>query len=500
MAPGAHPLSLRTFGQRFSLKRTLFGLLLIALTLHLTGSRPPSTLDTILATGEIRVLSRNGPTTYYEGPNGTTGFEYVLLQGFADYLGVRLVIKEEENLGTMIHKVTRDEAHFAAAGLTITPQRQQQVQFTRPYFEVTQQLVYNHNRPAPESLEDIIGGDILVIAGSSHAERLRQLQLEYPELRWREQPKLEMIDLLEMVHRGEIDYTIVDSNALQINRQVYPRARAAFEIGEPESLAWAFPWRDDTSLYDRAQAYLQQLQEQGTLDQLIAEFFEDTDPVSPGGALLFAHRLEHRLPQWEPQLQAAAREVGLSWHLLAAVSYQESHWNPKARSHTGVRGLMMLTRTTAAEMGISNRIDPEQSILGGARYLKSLYDRLPERIGEPHRTWFALAAYNVGMGHLEDARILTQRHGGDPDIWEDVAEHLPLLAKRQYYRNTRYGYARGWEPVDYVRNIRQFQDIIAWHDQQEQRRLALMERTEPVIEESAESDNRSDSIMPMSVL
>ena len=501
MAPGHHPLSVRRFKQRFSFRRTLFGLLLIALALNLSGSRPPTTLEHILAAGELRVLSRNGPTTYYQGPNGTTGFEYVLLQGFADYLGVRLVLEDEDNLTTMLDKVARDEAHFAAAGLTITPVRKQRVQFTRPYLEVTQQLIYNHNTPTPESIEDIIGKDILVIAGSSHAERLTELQADYPDLAWREQPNLEMIDLIERVHRGEIDYAIVDSNALHINRQVFPRARAAFEIGEPESLGWAFPWRDDSSLYDRAQAYLEQLQEQGTLDQLVSEFFEDSNPVSPGGALLFAHRLEERLPEWQPQLQAAAEEVGLSWHLLAAVSYQESHWNPKARSHTGVRGLMMLTLTTAREMGIKNRIDPAQSILGGARYLRNLYDRIPERITDPDRTWFALAAYNVGMGHLEDARVLTERHGGNPDLWEDVAEHLPLLAKRQYYRNTRYGYARGWEPVDYVRNIRRFQDIIAWHDLQEQRRLAMMDASEPTPQETSDNEASNDrQIMPMSVL
>ncbi|HEY7883654.1 MAG TPA: membrane-bound lytic murein transglycosylase MltF, partial [Cellvibrionaceae bacterium] len=315
------------------------------------------------------------------------------------------------------------------------------------------------------------------------------------------QHNLEMIDLIEMVHRGEIDFTVVDSNAFDINRHVFPRARAAFTLGEPEPLAWAFPKRADTSLFERAEAYLQSIQESGALEQLVRTFFETPDPVSRGGALLFTHRLEHRLPQWHEPLQKAAEEVGLSWQLLAAVSYQESHWNPNARSPTGVRGLMMLTQITAAEMGVSNRLNPEQSINGGARYLRGLYDRLPERITEPERTWFALAAYNVGMGHLEDARILTQRHGGNPDSWDDVAEHLPLLAKRQYYRDTRYGYARGWEPVEYVRNIRQFLDIIVWHDQQEQRRLAMATSDDSATDEAAEENvNRNSNIMPMSVL
>src|SRR5690554_2352501 len=495
-----YPLSMRHFRQRFSYRRTLFGLLLLALALHLSGSRPPTLLETVLASGELHVLSRNGPTTYYEGSNGKTGFEYVLLQGFADSLGVQLVLKDEDNLTNMLHKVARNQVHLAAAGLTITPSRQQQVQFTRPYLEVTQQLIYNHNNPAPETIEDLLGKEILVIAGSSHAERLRELQREYPELTWQEQPNLEMIDLIERVHRGEIDYAIIDSNALSINHQVFPRTRVAFDIGEPEALGWAFPWREDSSLYDRAQTYLAQLHEQGTLEKLAADFFDNTNPVSTGGALLFAHRMEERLPQWQPQLEAAAEEVELNWHLLAAVSYQESHWNPRARSHTGVRGLMMLTLTTAKEMGIDNRLDPAQSILGGARYLRSLYDRIPQRIADPDRTWFALAAYNVSMGHLEDARILTQRHGSNPDVWEEVAEYLPLLAKRQYYRQTRYGYARGWEPVDYVANIRRFQDIIAWHDMQEQRRLAMTNTPEAIPPDTADNERNHAQLMPMSAL
>jgi membrane-bound lytic murein transglycosylase F len=185
-------------------------------------------------------------------------------------------------------------------------------------------------------------------------------------------------------------------------------------------------------------------------------------------------QIRERLPALRPLFEDAGRRYDLDWRLLAAVGYQESHWDPAAVSRTGVRGIMMLTQRTARQLGIDDRTDPEQSIIGGARYLRSMIDRIPDRIEHPDRLWLALAAYNIGMGHLEDARVLTERRGGDPDRWVDVRESLPLLTQERWYRQTRYGYARGYEPVDYVQNVRTFYEILLW----------LEGRDHPVIAES----------------
>ncbi len=458
-----------------SLTHSLLCLLLIASCSLLVGSKLPTTLEQVLAAGELRVVSRNGPTTYYEGPFGPTGFEYELLRGFAEELGVKLVIEDQEDLNQMLGQVSKRQAHLAAAGLTITESRSRKVLFNEPYLQVNQQVLYNSRTEAPRSVEDLIGRDILVISNSSHAERLRELQRHHPALTWREQSNLEMIDLLELVHEGSVDFAIVDSNAYQLNRHTFPRAQVAFELGEPQQLAWAFPQSQDTSLYRLAQDYLSRSKADGSVARIEKAIYEHMNEVTTGGALLFSYRLEKRLPQWEMQLKQAATEFDLDWHLLAAISYQESHWNAEARSYTGVRGLMMLTLAAAEDMGIEDRLDPAQNIYGGTKYFRNLYDRLPERITGEDRLWLALAAYNVGMGHLEDARVLTQSHGGNPDKWSDVREYLPLLAKRQYYKHTKHGYARGWEPVTYVRNIRNFYNILAWHTQQEERRLAMLQ-------------------------
>lgn len=462
----------------------------------LPGSRTPTVLENVLASGKLHIVSRNGPTTYYEGPDGElTGFEYSLAKGFAEDMGVELVVHDEEDLAAMLDAVERNKVHLAAAGLTITEKRSERVKFGTPYLEVKPQLIYRAGEERPSSIADIIGKNLVVISNSSHTEHLRALQREYPGLMWEERHDVEMLDLLAMVHNGEADYTIVDSNAYEMSESVYPRARVAFDMKDIEHLAWAFPKNKDDSLYRRAQAYFDRIKTAGVIQDTFERFYGHLGEIDYSGAILFAHRVGTRLPKWEAKLKAAADEYDLDWQLLAALSYQESHWNPLAKSPTGVRGFMMLTLPTADEMGVANRLDAEQSIMGGARYFRSIYNRIPERIQDPDRKWLALAAYNIGMGHLEDARVLTEIHGGDPDKWADVRENLLLLAKRKYYKRTKHGYARGWEAVDYVQNIRNFHTIIAWNEKEAQaQQLASNEVSEqqfaqfsPVVTEAVKS-------------
>jgi membrane-bound lytic murein transglycosylase F len=480
--------------RRSGLTRFLSGMLLISCTLLLVRSYQPTTLEQILMDGELRVISRNGPTTYFEGPNGLTGFEYTLVKGFADELGVDLVIKDEDNISDILRQVSRGTHHLAAAAITATPKRSKKVTFTRSFTQVKQQLIFNSRKPTPASTNDLMGMDIVVVAQSSHAERLRELREIYPELSWRELDDVEMIDLMEMVQAGEADVAIVDSNSYDLNRYAYPRVSVAFDISEPQQLAWAFPHSNDSSLYDAAQQYLSRVHADGTLEQIYASFFQPMpiEEVTTGDALMFTHRLEHRFPSWEEDLRGAAEKFELDWELLAAISYQESHWDPKATSHTGVRGLMMLTLAAASEVGVVDRVDPKQSIYGGAQYFKNLLGRIPARVTDPNdRLYMALAAYNVGLGHLEDARVLTQKHGDDPNKWSDVRKYLPLLSKQQYYTQTKHGYARGWEPVHYVKNVRNYRKILQWYSVQEERRLAVAQHDSRLAKNQVKLENTS---------
>ena len=463
------------YSKKSLIKASRLSLLLAMLCLPfiLSASHTPTALETVLASGELRIISRNGPTTYYEGRQGLDGYEYTLAKAFADHLGVKLSITEEENFGNIFHTVGSDAGHMAAAGLTVSEQRQQKVKFPRPYMQVTQEVLYRAGTKRPFKPEDMLGKSILVISNSSHVERLKQLKNELPELRWHEQSDVEMSDLMEMVHTGSIDYAIVDSNAYDMNRSLYPRARRAFTISEaPQDIAWAFPKGVDNSLYDLANGFIADAEATGMLTEMNEKYYGHVDGMDAGSAFTFARRIQQRLPRWQEYLEIAGDMFDLDWQLLAAVSYQESHWNSKATSYTGVRGLMMLTKTTAKEVGVKDRLDPIQSIYGGAKYFRKIFDRIPDSIQGADRTWLSLAAYNIGFGHMEDARILTQRMGGNPNKWTDVRSHLPLLTKRKYYRTTKHGYARGWEAVRYVQSIRSFYNTIALYEQVQARRLA----------------------------
>jgi membrane-bound lytic murein transglycosylase F len=451
----------------------VIGSLLIASSALLVRSTLPTQLEKVLKTGELRVISSNGPTTYYEGSNGLTGFEYSLVKGFADSLGVKLVIEDQADLDQLLDAVSRQNAHLAAAGLTPLESRANKVTFATPFMQVTQQLVYNKRLPLPASIEDLRSKEVLVVANSTHAERFKTLQSQFPELQWRAVINAEMIDLLEMINKGEADYAVIDSTAYDLNRYSYPKVQLAFDVSDPQPLAWAFPVQRDHSLFDAAQQYLGGIKADGTLAKVTEEFFErHIEEVTTGEAMAFTYRLEQRLPQWIDDMKRAAAEFNLDWHLLAAICYQESHWMADARSPTGVRGLMMLTKNTAKAMGIQDREDPKQSIYGGAKYLSIVLERLPKRIRGEDRLNMALAAYNQGLGHLEDARVLTERMGGNPSKWEDVRKYMPLLAKQQYYSEAKHGYMRGWEPVGFVDNVRNYHKIIAWHQEQEEFRLA----------------------------
>ncbi len=419
-----------------------------------------SVLAKIKAEGEIVVIMRPGSTTYYLGPDGQpAGLEYELAKRFSDQLGVQLKIITPL-FPDIIPMVARGDAHFAAAGLSITEARQKIVRFGPGYQQITQQLIYRYGNPRPKSIADILDGDIEVVSGSSYVEQLATLQQQHPTLRWRENSEMTSEELLTFVWEHMIDYTIVDSNEVALSRRFYPELRVAFDLGEPESLAWAFPLGDDDSLYDEAVIFFSSLIDSGELAQLLERYYGHTETFDYVGTRKFKMHYYQRLPTYRELFEAAAIENDIDWRLLAAISYQESHWNPKAVSPTGVRGMMMLTLTTARELGIRNRIDPKQSINGGARYLKSLMRRIPKRIKEPDRTWMAIAAYNVGFGHLTDARIITALRGLDSDKWMHVKESLPLLRQKKWYQKTRYGYARGHEPVMYVRNIRNYYDLI----------------------------------------
>ncbi len=461
------PNSVRRRPGRFYLRLGLTaGLALVLLTgiPWLFSRNTPNDLERIAARGELIMLTRNSASTYYEGVNGPAGLDYELMQGFAEYLGVDLQIKLFNDITELLPALTRRKGDLVAAGVTVTPTRQQAYRFGPAYQQTRPTVVYRRGGRRPASLAELATGTVGISAGSSYIEQLQAQQAVTPQLSWLELDRAGIEDLLQMVSSGELDYSIIDSTDLILNQPFYPHVEAAFEFPQPDQLAWVFRGGDDDSLAQQARVYFHHLEESGLLADLRTKYTTADNTYNVVNTIVFQDRIRDRLPELRGLFELAANNNEMDWRLLAAVGYQESHWNPDAVSPTGVRGIMMLTRSTADELNVDDRRDPAQSIDGGSRYLSSIIANLPQRIPEPDRIWMALAAYNIGYGHLEDARILTERHGGNPDRWDEVREHLPLLSRQPHYETLKYGYARGSMAVRYVDNIRAYYDILTWMD------------------------------------
>ena len=427
-----------------------------------TCGQPPSLLEEVLALGELRALTRNGPTTYYTGANGPEGPEYDLIKGFATFLGVKLNLQIADRYADLIPSVESGRAHVAAAGLTITPERLTRVNFGPSYGDVKQYVIYKLGSGRPRNIDDLYGKKFEIVAESGALETLKYLQSNRPDLIWTENPNTDPAELLLEVAKQRIDYTVADSNLFKVYRNYLPEIRVGFELDIGDSLAWAFPKRHDQTLIERAEQYFRFISQNGDLERIMDRYYQQVRRFDYVGTRRFIRDYAAKLPRFKTLFEKTAREQNMDWRLLAAIGYQESHWDPMAVSATGVRGIMMLTRTTASALGVDDRIDPAQSIEGGAKYFTRIKNRFPESITGPDRTWFALAAYNVGYGHVQDARTLTKVQGKDPNLWVHVKKNLPRLTQQQWHSQTVHGYARGWEPVMYVENVRNYYDILIW--------------------------------------
>ncbi|MBV8062830.1 MAG: membrane-bound lytic murein transglycosylase MltF [Nevskia sp.] len=440
-------------------------LLLCSLAPLSTCSPGLNALEKAQVLGKLVVATTNSPTTCYDGPQGLTGFECDLLRGLARKLKVELDLRYFDSAPATVDAVASGNADLAAASLNITPARQQRVRFSHPLQEVVPQLVYRGDNDAPQDLGEL-DGTLAVVPGSSAEELLEAAQRRYPDLKWNKAgSESDVDDLLYQVSKGELDYTIANSDLVAINQRYYPNLRVGFALAGKQDLAWALAQGEDDSLYKAVQEYLHQVGA-SELARLRDRYFGHINETDYLGVVRFTADVQGRLPRYRAWFEAAARQYRLDWRVLAAIGYQESHWDPAAVSPTGVRGLMMLTTDTATLLEV-DRENAAQSIRGGARWFRQIMADLPPQIAEPDRTWMALAAYNQGLGHLLDARELVAQLGGDPDRWLDVRNALPLLSREHWFKSTHYGYARGREAVGFVGNVRNYYDMLSWLTQNE---------------------------------
>ncbi len=417
------------------------------------------TLADIRARGEIVVLSRNAPTTWYEERDEVAGPEFELITSFAGFLGVGARIESLQGIAQILDAVRANEGDLAAAGLTRTDTREQQYIFGPDYQTIQQQVVCRRGGAAPQEPKDLIGLNVAVIAASSYVETLERWQAELPDLQWVEVAEAGTEQLLEAVWLREYDCALADSNIVAVNRRYLPELNVAFPASDEESLAWVVA-PESAALLPALDEWFIEAGNSGLLAEIQERYYGHLPQFDYVDVNVFRRRIDERLPELMQHFESAAETAGLDWTILAAMAYQESHWDPLARSPANARGIMMLTRSAAAEVGVKDRHDPEQSIHGGAEYLRRILDRIPESVTGDERLWFALVAYNVGYGHLLDARALAERLKRDPDRWTDIKDTLPLLSREKYYKDLKHGYARGSEPVRYVDRVRDFRDML----------------------------------------
>jgi len=449
---------------------TAFGIVTAAFLLTLPACNPDAMFERPVQpfdkTDELVVLVRNGPATRFLGADGKySGIEQDLLDMFAKDTGLRLRLVERTKFNEILPALRRHLAHLAAAGLVATEDRRKEVIFGPAYLSVHMVVAYNTDHPRPRNIRDLIGKRVVALAGSSGAEQLRSEVLQEANLRWEEIPATDSTELLDRLASDEVDYVVTDSNIVELAQNFSPNIGRAFNLGEPETLSWAMPKDANPLLVERVKEFFARINANGTLRILLDRYYGHIQRLTQADVSAFLERRLSVLPQYRSTFQEAQELTGIDWRLLAALGFQESHWNPLATSPTGVRGLMMLTSETADRLGVSDRLDPRQNIIAGARYLKILKDTLPERIAEPDRTWLALASYNIGYGHLEDARILTQRLGLRADSWVDVKKMLPLLTRSDFYITVKRGFARGGEAVILTENIRNYFDILVRYEE-----------------------------------
>jgi membrane-bound lytic murein transglycosylase F len=420
-------------------------------------------LEAIKARGVLKIITRNNAACFYEGPHGPEGFEYDLSKAFSNYLGVKLETALIDDNETMISELLNGNADLIAAEFIINNDLRRYLTFGPPYQKTKALVVGRSDGPTPKSLTDLADQTIWVKAGSFYEKHLKDLKNKHPQLTWLAVSDYESEELLAMTWQGIITLTISDSNTFAINRRYYPELTPLFVFGQEHDLAWVMH-RQNKHLQHAVNAWFSLPSTTTLLDQLTQHYYGHLQNFDYVDIKKFRRRLRRRLPRYRKYFVLAGSKYKLDWRLIAAQAYQESYWNPRAKSFTGVRGMMMITLNTARDLGIKNRLDPKQSISAGTRYLSSLHKRIGNDVDEPDRTFMALAAYNVGLGHLKDAQKLAVRLKRDPNTWSDIRSTLPLLRLKKYYRKLPHGYARGNEPVKYVDRIRTYYKILILED------------------------------------
>lgn len=383
-----------------------------------------------------------------------SAFEADLLASFGKHLGVRVKLLRLPP-DAAVTALLAGRAHLVTGFRTHS---NPSLRYAKPYQRLDERVVCNER--TPRRITDLYARSLVVARESAQEWALRKVREEYDDLVWESRKAGTPVKLLRAMMEGEIECTVASDEQLDTLRNLFPELGNGLSLNADSDLSWAISAEGDETLLGEVDLFFDQIRDSRVLQHAIDRYYGHNDRLGAIDITAFITDVRNVLPRYRQMFQDAAALTGIDWRLVAALAYRESRWDPNATSYTNVRGMMMLTGPTADRMGVRNRLDARESIMAGTRYLQWLQERLPLRIAEHNRLWMALAAYNQGMGHLEDARILAVRHGLDPDVWADVKKVMPLLSRPEYYQDTRFGQARGGEAVVHVETVRLYHDML----------------------------------------
>jgi len=413
--------------------------------------------------GYLTWITRPSPLTYYASLDGVIGLEYDILKRFCDSHDIKLTVINAPSNGSLFEMLDGYNIDIAGANLTQTSDRLEKYITSIDYDETFISLISSLRKPKIKSIAELTNFKGAILNNSSYEEIADDLINNNVSIDSLDGKSL--YELLQMVTAGSIDFTLADSNVVAVYKAYIPKLRIGLKLSEMHKLVFLIPYGKDESNWDvslkmKLDAFIHQYKLDNKVNEY-KQFIVNTLPNSkPADTVYFLKNYAKRWPEVKPLIYSTAAKFNMSPILLGSISYQESHWNAKAISPTSVKGLMMLTKAVAKEQNVTNRLDPLQSLRGGAQYFLKMKDRIPQRITDPDRTNFALTAYNVGYGHLEKARVLTQKAGKNPDLWSDVKLFLPLLNGLDGFK------ADGRTAVRYVENILVYQNLLQWKEQQ----------------------------------
>ncbi|MEQ9188147.1 MAG: transporter substrate-binding domain-containing protein [Cryomorphaceae bacterium] len=425
-------------------------------------------LDVILASGKLVALTDFSSSSYFIFKGVPMGFEYELLQRFCDELGVDLSVRIVSDMDSVIYLLNRNKGDVIAANYTVTNRRKRKVSFSEPVLKTRQVLVQRLpeqwwtmtrdqlNQNLVRNAVGLVGKEVYVRRESSFYTRLLNLMdemggiidIEFAEGIGTEQ-------LIEMVSLGEINYTVADENVAVLNKAYFSNIDVNTPLSFTQNVAWACR-KNSPLLLDTLNSWLNEFKHTEEFAVIHLKYFKARTQHRERVLSEYSSLKGSKISPYDVLIKQEAERIGWDWKLLAAMIYQESKFIPDAEAWTGASGLMQLIPETAQRFGADSVGDPQQNIHAGVSFLKTIDAYWKEKLNDSTQIIpFSLASYNVGLGHVLDARRLAKKHGGDTASWESVSTFLELKAQPQFYTDevVRHGYCRGTEPVTYVRSI-----------------------------------------------